>query len=137
MTLTGSKSMKLRSKHRQAGLTLTSLIFMLVLVSLVAIVAIRVVPTVTEYMAIKKAATNARAAGSTPREIRAAFDKQAEVNYIQSVSGKDLDISRTDAGAPEISFSYQKVIPLVGPASLLLDYEGTTGSNRKPKSTEH
>jgi type II secretory pathway pseudopilin PulG len=122
--------MKLRSKRKQAGLTLTGLVFLLVLVGLVAVVAIRVVPTVTEYMAIKKAVTSARQAGSTPQEIRSAFDKQAEVGYIQSVSGKDLEISR-NGEVTNVSFSYQKVIPLVGPASLLLDYEGST-ANTKP-----
>jgi hypothetical protein len=29
----------------------------------------------------------------------------------------------------EVSFAYQKKIPLVGPASLLIDYEGSTARN--------
>jgi hypothetical protein len=123
--------MNLWSKQKQGGLSLTGLIFVLVVVGLIAVVAIRVVPTVTEYLAIKKAIASARGAGSTPQEIRAAFDKQAEVGYIQSVSGKDLDISK-DGDVTNVSFAYQKVIPLVGPASLLLDYEGSTG-NVKPR----
>jgi hypothetical protein len=122
--------MNLRSKHEQTGLSLTGLILALIVVGLVAVIGIRVVPTVTEYMAIKKAISTASQAGSTPQEIRVAFDKQAEVGYIQSVHGKDLDISK-EGDVTTVSFSYQKVIPLVGPASLLLDYEGSTG-DRKP-----
>jgi hypothetical protein len=128
--------MKLRSNQKQAGLTLTGLIFLLILVGLVAVVAIRVVPTVTEYMAIKRAVGAAKLAGSTPQEIRTSFDKQAEVGYIQSVTGKDLDISR-DGDVTNVSFSYQKVIPLVGPASLLLDYEGSTANGKPVKANAH
>jgi hypothetical protein len=126
----GSDFMNLRSKQKQFGLSLTGLIMVLLVVGLIAVLAIRVVPTVTEYMAVKKAVLAARGAGSTPQEIRAAFDKQAEVGYIQSVSGKDLEITR-DGDVTNVSFAYQKVIPLVGPASLVLDYDGST-DNRKP-----
>ncbi|MBK4734259.1 DUF4845 domain-containing protein [Noviherbaspirillum pedocola] len=125
--------MNLRSKQKQFGLSLTGLIFVLAVVGLIAVLAIRVVPTVTEYMAVKKAIVAARNAGSTPQEIRAAFDKQAEVGYIQSVSGKDLEITR-NGDVTNVSFSYQKVIPLMGPASLVLDYDGSTDNTKPSKA---
>jgi len=123
--------MKLWSNKKQDGLSLTGLIFVLLVVGLIAVVGIRVVPSVTEYMAVKKAIVAAKTSGATPQEIRAAFDRQAEVGYIQSISSKDLDISKE----LDVSFSYQKVIHLAGPASLVLDYEGSTAGNRPAKVT--
>jgi len=124
--------MKVWSKKKQGGLSVTGLILVLLVGFFVAVLALRVVPSVTEYMAVKKAIVAAKAAGSTPQEIRAAFDRQADVGYIQSISSKDLDISKEN----DVSFSYQKVIHLAGPASLVLDYEGSTARNRPAKVAE-
>ena len=124
--------MKVWSKKKQAGVTVTGLILLLLVGFFIAVLLLRVVPSVTEYMAVKKAIFSAKSAGNTPQEIRAAFDRQAEVGYIQSISSKDLDISKEN----EVSFSYQKVIHLAGPASLVLDYEGSTARNRPAKAAE-
>ena len=124
--------MNVWSKKKQAGFSVTSLILILLVGFFVAVLLLRVVPSVTEYIAVKKAIVTARSAGNTPQEIRAAFDRQAEVGYIESISSKDLDISKDN----EVSFSYQKVIHLAGPASLVLDYEGSTARNRPAKAAE-
>jgi hypothetical protein len=124
--------MKVWSKKKQAGVSVTGLILTLLVLFFVAVLALRVVPSVTEYMAVKKAIFSAKSAGNTPQEIRAAFDRQAEVGYIESVRGKDLDISKEN----DVSFSYQKVIHLAGPASLVLDYEGSTARNRPARAAE-
>jgi hypothetical protein len=57
--------------------------------------------------------------------VRNAFDRNAGVSYIDSITGKDLEIVKNGDGF-DVSFAYQKVIPLVGPTSLLIDYEGST-----------
>lgn len=110
---------------RQRGISLTGLIVILILVALIAMLGMKVVPTIIEYRAISKAVVAARDAGSTVREIQMAFDKRAEVGYIDTIKGADLEITKLD-NEFIVSFSYQKKIPLVGPASLVIDYEGTT-----------
>jgi hypothetical protein len=125
--------MKSRSNQKQTGVSLTGLIFILAILGAVAVLAMKIVPTVTEFMAVKKAIVTAKAAGSTPAEVRASFDKQADVGYIDSISGKDLEIVPQN-GVMEVSFAYEKRIPLVGPASLLLDYQGSTVSKRSAKT---
>ena len=42
-----------------------------------------------------------------------------------SIRGKDLLITR-EGGNVSIGFRYEKRIPLFGPASLLLDYQGNS-----------
>jgi type II secretory pathway pseudopilin PulG len=127
--------MKSRVNSRHSGMTLIGLIFVLAIVGLIAVLAMKITPTVVEYQSIKKAIVTAKAASTNPSEIRASFDKQADVGYIDSIKGKDLEISKNGDDV-EVSFSYEKKIPLVGPASLLLEYEGTTATDgiaRKPQ----
>ena len=127
--------MKLRSNFRQAGVSLTGLIFVLAILAVLAVLGMKVVPTVSEYMSIKKAVNNAKTAGITPAEVRAAFDRQAEISYIDSISGKDLELVK-NGDAFDISFAYQKKISLVGPVSLLIDYEDSTAPKRLGKKKQ-
>lgn len=110
---------------KQRGVSLVGLIFILVILGVIGVVALKVVPTVTEFMAVKKAIGIAKNAGSTIPEIRTSFDKQADVAYITSVAGSDLDIHKTADGF-EIAVSYEKKIPLFGPANLEIDYDAST-----------
>ncbi|HEX7644646.1 MAG TPA: DUF4845 domain-containing protein [Burkholderiaceae bacterium] len=113
------------SAVKQRGVSLVGLIFILIVLGMIGVIALKVVPTVTEFMAVKKAIGIAKNAGTTIPEIRLSFDKQADVAYITSVQGKDLDIRKTADGF-EIAVSYEKKIPLVGPANLEIDYEAST-----------
>jgi Domain of unknown function (DUF4845) len=116
----------------QRGISLVGLIFVLAILGVLGVLALKIVPTVTEYMAIKKAIMIAKNAGSSVPEIRASFDKQADTSYIDSIAGKDLTIVNSGDGFV-VSFSYEKKIPLVGPASLALDYEGSTAPGAPAK----
>jgi Tfp pilus assembly major pilin PilA len=112
--------------RRQQGLSLVGFIFVIAIVALIAVLGMKVVPSVVEYAGIKKAITAAKNAGSTPAEIRTSFDKRAETGYIESVSGKDLQITKTNDGF-DVSVAYEKRIALIGPASLVIDYVVGTG----------
>ena len=111
--------------RRQQGISLVGLIVVLALVGAIALLAMKVLPAYSEYRSINTAIVKAKAAGSTPQEIRTAFDKSAEVNYITAIAGRDLTIERIN-GEMEVSFAYDKKIHLAGPASLLLEYSGST-----------
>lgn len=119
----------------QRGLSLVGFMFVIVLVALAALLAMKVVPTVVEYSAIKRAITNAAASGKSVRDIQLAFDKQRDAGYIDSVSGKDLEITKTSEGF-EVNVAYQKKIGLVGPASLVIDYVASTGSGQAKKTEQ-
>ncbi|MBV7535234.1 DUF4845 domain-containing protein [Duganella sp. sic0402] len=112
-------------KTRQEGISLVGLILLLAVLGLVLVLGMKILPTYTEYRAIKNAIVTAKAAGSSAAEIQKSFDANATTGYISSISGRDLLIEKQN-GETEVSFAYEKKIPLVGPASLLLEYEGTT-----------
>jgi aspartate-semialdehyde dehydrogenase len=124
--------MEARAGNTQRGVSLVGLIFILAILGMIGLVVLKVVPTVTEYMTIKKSIVTAKAAGTSIPEIRTSFDKQADTGYVDSIAGKDLDIVKTADGF-DVSFAYEKKIPLAGPVSLVIDYQGSTSSTRVPK----
>ena len=121
--------MRRQAKHyrinAERGVSLSGLIVVLVVLGAVALVAIKTAPAVIEYRAVKQSVARAKASGGSNREIQQAFDKNADVNSIDAIQGRDLVISR-DGGTPEISFRYEKRVPLAGNVSLLFDFSGTT-----------
>jgi len=108
----------------QRGLSLLGLIFLGVLLVFGAMLSLKVFPTVTEYLAVKRAVVKARTDGTDPVTIRSAFDRAAAIDDITSITGKDLLIQRTAGGTYTVAFAYEKRIPLAGPVNLLLDYRG-------------
>jgi Tfp pilus assembly major pilin PilA len=111
----------------QRGLSLVGFIFVIAIVAVIAVLGMKVVPTVVEYSAIKKAIATAKNTGTTPAEIRSSFDKQADAGYIESVSGKDLQIVKTADGF-DVGVAYERKITLFGPASLVIDYVAGNGA---------
>jgi len=118
-----------QTMKKQRGLTLLSLLFFAVLIILVALLGIKVAPEVIEYYAIVK---DAKATAMDPAsrtasvaEIQRNFDKRKSIDNISAIAGADLDISK-EGNEIVIAFAYTKRIPLFGPASLLIDFEGST-----------
>lgn len=121
--------------RKQCGLSLIGFLFVLAMVAIAVVMGMKVVPTAIEYVAVKKAIKMAAASATNARDIQLSFDKQRDVNYIDSVSGKDLEIAKTADGF-EVSVAYQKKIPLFGPASLVLDYVASNVDNVMKKKQE-
>ncbi len=117
-------------RQRQRGLSLLGLLFVGIVIACAVMLGAQIAPSAIEYQAIRKAVRSARVEASPPA-IRAAFDRTASVDYISSISGKDLDIAqvsdrRGGGQGYRVSFAYQKEIHLFGPASLLLRYTGSS-----------
>lgn len=116
---------KLASSRRQRGVTLFGLMFWAILIGVTALVVMRVLPTVNEYYTIQRAVDKiAKEGGTTVPEIRAAFEKQKQIEYsISSIGGKDLQVTKENEQVV-VSFAYDKEIELVAPVYLLIKYEG-------------
>ncbi len=114
-----------RVGQAQRGITLLGLLFWAIVVGFIALVAVRVLPTLNEFFTIQKAVNKvALEGGSTVPEIRAAFEKQKDIEYsIQAISSKDLDITKENDRVV-IRFAYNKEIELMAPVFLLIKYEG-------------
>ena len=114
-----------RRAARQRGITLFGLLMWAIILGFLALVAMRVLPTVNEYFTIMKAVQKvATEGGTTVPEIRAAFERTKQIEYsIVSIEGKDLDITKENDKVV-VSFAYDKEIELMAPVYLLIKYEG-------------
>jgi type II secretory pathway pseudopilin PulG len=108
--------------YRQRGISFIGLLFVAGLLAVTVVIAMQVVPTAIEYFAVQKAVQRASTA-QTALEARELFNRQAEVDSIKSISGKDIDVS-TQGEKLVVAFAYQREIHLVGPAFLTLKYAG-------------
>lgn len=115
--------------HKQRGVTLTSLIAICFALILVAVLGMKVAPDVIEYLAIVKAvkatAADPAARGAGVAEVRNVYNKRRSIDNITSVAPSDLDITK-EGNDIVIAFSYTKRIPLYGPVSLAIDFEGSS-----------
>ncbi len=117
-------------KARQRGVTLSGLLAGAFVVAMLALLGLKVFPEYMEHRAIASAVkkvASAATAESSVRQVREAFDRQANVDYITAITGADLDVTK-EGGAIVVAYSYEKRIPLFANVSLILDF---TGSSRE------
>ena len=115
-------------KNKQTGVSLSRLMFWGVIVAMVALLVIKVAPSAIEFYKIKKGIT-ATAQNAKPdmtvADIRNACAKYAEIDHTSDVTPADLEVTK-EGSQVVISVSYEKRIPLFGPASLLIDYQASS-----------
>ncbi|WP_314444028.1 DUF4845 domain-containing protein [Massilia timonae] len=111
--------------NKQDGLSLSGLIGALVVIGVAGIFAMRMVPAYIEYNAIKSAIAKVKDSGGSIREMQQAFNRHTSVNDVEAVRGQDLVFTRIGEET-QISFAYEKRLPLMGNVSLLIDFAGTT-----------
>ena len=119
------QSTTLSSRRRQRGMSLIGLMVWAIIVGFIGYIAVRVLPTVNEFLTVQRAVDRVAAdAPPTVGEVRRAFDKQKDIEYsISSISGKDLEVTKENDKLV-IRFAYDKEIPIVEPVYLLLKYKG-------------
>jgi len=115
---------------KQRGLGMLGIMFVCVVIIVGAIGGMKVVPAYLEYYNIKKAVKSivqsGQAAKGTPAEIREAFERRRAIDDFESVTGKDLDITK-QGGDVVISFSYPRKIPLFANVNLLIEFASSSG----------
>lgn len=114
------------SRQRQRGLTLIGLLFWGGVIAVLAVVAMKVFPTVLEYYTVQRVVDRIAAGNpATVPQVRQEFDKAVQVEYsIQSIKGSDLEVSKDSNDRVVIAFGWDKEVDLAGPAYLLIKYRG-------------
>ncbi len=108
------------------GLGLIGLLLLIGLGAMAAVLALRAAPLVGERLTIQRSLQRIASQGlESEAAIRAAFDKQKQIDAaIVSLDGRDLEIRRED-GRFLIDYAYEKELPLVEPVSLLIRFHGS------------
>ena len=105
-------------RHRQKGVSFVGFVVIAVLAVAVFAIGGQSLPIVLEYQAAQKAVQKAVNERGTAQEMRAVFDRAAQIDDIKTISGKDLNISKVN-DRTVVGFAYEREIPLVGPAYLV------------------
>lgn len=119
--------------NRQYGIALSQLMLWGVILALIAIGAMKVIPSIVEYQSILRAVRTISAnatESTTVGQVKVSFSKQMEIDHIKVITADDLDIYKED-GQIIVAFAYDKIIPIVKPVNLLIKYEGSSVANAK------
>ena len=120
-------TVKLQAVRHQRGVTLFGLLLWAIIIGFLALLGMRVLPTMNEYFTIQKAVNKIAAEGlTTVPEIRRAFEKQKEIEYsIKSISGKDLEITKENDKVV-VRFAYDVEVEVMDPVFILIKYKGSS-----------
>jgi hypothetical protein len=117
----------METRNRQAGITIIGFVFVAAVVLAIAMIGFRVMPSYIEYFSVEKTLRqtlqNSRD-GVSLAEFRKDFDLKASADYIESVRGSDIDLTR-DGSQLVASASWTNTLHLVGNVSLLLEFEAS------------
>jgi hypothetical protein len=112
-------------RYQAQGFTLLGLLFWSVIIGAVALIGMKSFEPLNEYWTVKRVVKKIAAQGlSTVPEVRAAFNRQKEIEYaIKKVSGKDLTVTKENDRLI-IGFEYDSEVALVEPVYLLFKFKG-------------
>jgi hypothetical protein len=106
---------------------MTTLLVAAVIIVFGAIGGMMVGPAYMEYAKVKKAVGAVAVEGrtGTVADVRKGFDRRAQIDDIDIISGNDLEVSK-EGGEVVVSFSYSKKVKLFGNVSLLIEFAGAS-----------
>jgi Tfp pilus assembly protein PilE len=106
--------------NAQRGVTLMGLIVGLFIVVVLALFAMRVIPSFLEYRTAKSAIEAVARQAQSPADVRKLFESRTAIDNI-SLKPSDLEITR-EGNQMVIAFAYRKEVPLFGNVGLYIDY---------------
>jgi hypothetical protein len=117
----------MKTRQRQRGLTISGFLFVTVVVVGVVMIGFRMVPAYIEAYTVQKVLAKTlqdSKEGFSLYQFRRDFDLKASADYIDSVRGSDIEVSK-EGNELVASASWTRTLHLVGNVSLLLDFEAT------------
>jgi hypothetical protein len=114
-------------RQRQRGLSIIGFIFVAIVVVVALMIGARTVPAYIEWYTVQKVMANTLQTskeGFTLYQFRRDFDLKASADYIESVRGTDIEVSKV-GNQLVATANWSRVLHLVGNVSLLLEFEAT------------
>ena len=122
-----NKEEAMQMRTRQRGLSMMGFLFVAAVVIVVVMVGFRVMPAYIEYYSVQKALQQSLEDAkdlNSAAEIRNAFQRRADAGYIESVSGKDVEVTKTK-NEVTARVEWTRKLPMVANASILLEFEAS------------
>jgi len=110
--------------QKERGLSMTGFLFTTIVIITVALIAFRVGPSYIEYFTVQKALdqTMLEVQNPTIGEIKRSMDRRLSADYVDSVNAGEVIVSR-EGNLIVATLSWQKVLHMIGNASILLEFE--------------
>jgi hypothetical protein len=117
----------MRSRDRQSGLTIVGFVFVAAIVLSIAMILFRVMPSYIEYFSVEK--TLKQTLMNAPENVtlekfRRDFDLKASADYIDSVRGSDVELTK-EGKELVATATWAVTLPLVANVSILLDFQAS------------
>jgi len=111
-------------RNTERGLTMIGFLFVAAVIIVVVMVGFRVLPSYVEYYSVERVlqATLREEPSANPAELKRALTRHIQAEYIDSVTAGDLVVTR-EGNQLVATLSWQKILPMVANASILLDFE--------------
>jgi hypothetical protein len=110
--------------QRQRGMTFLGVVFILCILGIFALAAVKLTPAYLEYMNIVKAldGLKSKVVGAGPGAITGSLEKSFDISYIKSLSARDIEIKR-DGDVFVVRAEYDYVTPFLGNISFSLHFD--------------
>lgn len=115
-----------RAARAQAGVSLMGFLFVAAVAVVCALLAFRAIPAYIEYYTVQKALDTAlrEAPEPTLSNVRRAVERKLNADYVDAVYAKDVELTK-NGNQITASLSWQKKLPLIYNASLLLEFDAS------------
>ena len=111
---------------KQRGLSLIGLLITSSVVVFFVLVGFKLLPSYIEYWTIQRIVSDLGRSpelrGTSIASVQSAFDRRATIDNVNSVKGKDLEVSKVGEGF-EIATNWSTRVPLFGNIYSCLDFE--------------
>jgi hypothetical protein len=111
---------------KQRGLSLIGLLITSAVIVFFCLVGFKLLPSYIEYWTIQRIISDLGRSpelrGTSIISVQNAFDRRATIDNVNSVKGKDLEVSKVGEGF-EIATNWSTRVPLFGNINACLDFE--------------
>ncbi|MEO8302484.1 MAG: DUF4845 domain-containing protein [Betaproteobacteria bacterium] len=114
-------------RMRQRGLSMIGFLFVTLVVVIAVLLGFTITPAFIEYYSVTKALEKTLVATkdlNSAKDIRNEFQRVADAGYIDSVGGRDIEITK-NKNEITLSISWTRKLHLIGNASLLLEFDAS------------
>jgi len=122
-------------QHRQRGMTLLGILFLVVVVGAWVYAGIRLVPKYLEYMRVAATLEKVRDEfdsnpGSTEFMLRKAVERHFDIEMVEVITSNDINI-RKEGSEFTMQAAYEDTVPLFSNVSFLVEFDKSVVVNAR------
>lgn len=122
-------------QHRQRGMTMLGILFLVVVVGAWVYAGIRMVPKYLEYMRVASTLEQVRDEydsnpGTTEFMLRKAIERRFDIEMVEVITSNDVEI-RKEGALFTLRAAYEDTVPVAGNISFLLEFDKSVEVNSR------